>query len=133
MIAQRMASAYRQTEVQSRTPLELVVMLYDGAVRFVYQMREAMVRGDVPARHQASARALAVIAELQNTLDMERGGAVAQQLDALYTYLSGRVLEATMRNETAPLDDAVRVLHTLRESWAAVAARPSADAERGAA
>ena len=50
MTAQRMLSTYRQTEVQSRTPLELVVMLYDGGLAFLHQARAAIERNDIPAR-----------------------------------------------------------------------------------
>lgn len=132
MTSQRVVTAYRQTEVQSRTPLELVVLLYDGGLRFLHQTREAIARGDIAARRDASARALAVVSELQNTLNMEQGGDIARQLDELYAYVNGRILQAAMDNSVAPIDDATRVLSMLRESWAAIAA-PSEQPVRGAA
>ena len=70
MTAQRMLSTYRQTEVQSRTPLELVVMLYDGGLAFIHQARAAIERNDIAARRDASTRALAVVSQLQSTLNM---------------------------------------------------------------
>jgi flagellar protein FliS len=132
MTSQRVVTAYRQTEVQSRTPLELVVLLYDGGLRFLYQTREAIARGDIAARRDASARALAIVSELQNTLNIEEGGDIARQLDELYTYVNGRILQAAMDNSVAPIDDATRVLSMLRESWAAIAT-PSEQPVRGAA
>lgn len=132
MTSQRVAAAYRQTEVQSRTPLELVVMLYDGGLKFLHQAREAITRGDIAARRDASARALAIVSELQNTLNLEQGGDVARQLDELYVYVNGRILQAAIDNSVGPIDDASRVLSMLRESWAAIAV-PTDQPVRGAA
>lgn len=125
MTANRMLSTYRQTEVQSRTPLELVVMLYDGGLAFIHQARAAVERRDIPARREASTKALAVISQLQSTLNMEAGGDVARQLDELYTWITGRILKATMDNDAAPLEEAARVLAMLRESWVALANGPA--------
>lgn len=129
----RALTTYRQTQVQSRTPLELVVLLYDGALKFLAQSRDAIERGDIASRCDASNRALAIIGELQSTLNLEEGGAVAVQLDELYTYVNGRILAAAAQNTVGPIDDASRILTTLRDGWAAVAT-PAADAPlRGAA
>ncbi len=134
MTANRMLSTYRQTEVQSRTPLELVVMLYDGGLAFIHQARAAVERRDIPARREASTKALAVISQLQSTLNMEAGGDVARQLDELYTWITGRILKATMDNDAAPLEEAARVLAMLRESWVALANGPAEQQNvRGAA
>lgn len=121
MTAQRMLSTYRQTEVQSRTPLELVVMLYDGGLAFIHQARTAIERKDIPARRDATTRALAIVSQLQSTLNMEAGGDVARQLDELYSWVTGRILKATMDNSVEPLDEAARVLVMLRDSWVAIA------------
>lgn len=114
-------NAYRRTEVQSRTSLELVVMLYDGALRFLTQAREAMTRGDIRARQTATSRLLAIVSELQSTLDVERGGEIAVQLDALYTYLTERVLAGVAANDVAALDEVRTVLDRLREGWQTIA------------
>ena len=134
MTAQRMLSTYRQTEVQSRTPLELVVMLYDGGLAFLHQARAAIERNDIPARREATTRALAIISQLQSTLNMEAGGDVAVQLDELYSWVTGRILKATMDNRAEPLDEAARVLAMLRDSWVAIANGPAdQQSVRGAA
>jgi flagellar protein FliS len=132
MSAHRGLSTYRQTQVQSRTPLELVVMLYDGALKFLHLTRDAIERRDLHARRDASSRALAIISELQSTLNMEEGGEIARRLDDLYGFVNLRILDATKDNAVAPLDEAVRVLETLRDSWLSIAAAP-AESVRGAA
>ena len=61
--AGRGLDSYRQTQAQSRTPVELVVMLYDGALRFLATARAAIERRDIPARREALSRTLAIISE----------------------------------------------------------------------
>ncbi len=133
MSPHRGLSTYRQTQVQSRTPLELVVMLYDGALTFLHLSREAIERRDVAARRDASSRALAIISELQSTLNLDEGGEIATQLDALYGYVNTCILQAAQDNAVGPLDDATRVLQTLRDSWVSIASAPGQASVRGAA
>jgi flagellar secretion chaperone FliS len=114
--------SYRQTQVQSRTPLELVVMLYDGAIQSLATTRSAIERRDIPARRDAVARALAIISELQSTLNIEEGGAVAVSLDELYDYAGRRLLDATMHNDAKPVDEVSRLFITLRDAWQTIAA-----------
>jgi flagellar protein FliS len=118
------ANPYLQTQVQSRTPLELVVMLYDGALRFSSEAREAIERKDVARRGRAISRAMAIVSELHCTLDMEAGGEVAQSLDKLYGFVRDRLMDASIRQDVRPLDEAIRVLTTLREGWAGISAAP---------
>jgi len=127
--------AYRQTEAQASSPLELVVMLYDGALRFTAEARQAIERGDLPARRTAIDRTLAIIIHLQSTLDLEQGGAIAADLHRLYDYVSRRLLDASMQNSVTPIDEARKVLQSLREGWqgAARASKASPGAMPGAA
>jgi flagellar protein FliS len=120
----RGAQAYYQTQVQSQSPLELVVMLYDGAIRFLNVAADGTRRQDLKAKREGMSRALAIISELQNTLNLQEGGEVAQSLDLLYTYINGRLLEANIKKDAAPLDEAVRLLQPLRDAWAQVATSP---------
>ena len=115
-------NAYRQTEVQSRTPVELVVMLYDGALRHVLAARTAIERNDIRTRREAINRVLAIVSELHSTLDVERGGAIAESLDELYAYVTRRVMDAATKNDVAPLDEVERLIATIREGWQQAAA-----------
>ena len=119
------AQAYLQTQVQSRTPVELVVMLYDGAISFLGQAREALVAGDMVAKRHALSRGVAIVQELQHMLNIEAGGDVAARLDGLYTYILGRCYEANAQRDTTGLDESIRLLTPLRDAWAEIAAQPS--------
>jgi len=122
----RGAAAYRQTEVQSRSPLELVVMLYDGVLRFVGEARDAMARHDLTAKREAMSRALAIVSELQSTLNLTEGGQVAASLDGLYTYINGRLLDASMTGDVAALEECARLVTPLRDAWMQIATAPAA-------
>jgi flagellar protein FliS len=121
----RGANQYLQTQVQSRTPLELIVMLYDGAIRFIGEARDGIVQRDIARRGRAISRAMAIISELQSSLDMEKGGDIAVSLDSLYVYVRDRLVDASIKQDVKPLDDATRVLKNLREGWVAIAAQSS--------
>jgi len=124
--------SYRRTQVQSSTPLEQVVLLYDGALRFMGEARAAMERRDIAARRVAISRTLAIIGELRGTLDMERGGEIAVSLERLYAYAQGRVLDAVMHHDVRGLEEATKVFDTLREAWRTVATT-AAQAANGSA
>lgn len=119
--ALRATDVYRQTEVRSRTPLELVVMLYDGALAFMASAQQAIERGDIPARKTALSKTLAIISELQSTLNMNDGGEIAVTLDELYRWSSVRLLDATVHNDAAPIAEVEQVFRTLRDGWSAIA------------
>jgi flagellar protein FliS len=119
---ERAAQRYLQTQVRSRTPLELVVMLYDGALRHATAAAEAAERRDIAARAVGVSQTLAIIGELQATLDMEHGGAIAVELDRLYTWMTTRLTDATVRQDAAPIREVRRVLEILRDGWTQIAA-----------
>ena len=124
-VMNRGIDAYRRTEAQSASPMQLVVMLYDGALRYLNEARVAHAAGDLRIRAQALRRVTAIIAECQSTLDLERGGAVAAELDRLYSYISGRLLDVTVKRDATAIDEIQRLLTPLRQAWADAAAQES--------
>jgi flagellar protein FliS len=120
----RGAQAYLQTQVQSRSPLELVVMLYDGALRYLRETIAAMERGDLIAKRDALSKSMAIIGELQGNLDLEQGGEVAATLENLYSYMMERLSTANARRDPAPVAEVVRLVSGLRDAWAQIAEGP---------
>jgi flagellar secretion chaperone FliS len=117
----RAAQAYQQTQVQSQSPLELVVMLYDGALRFLQMAADATRGNDLVTKRMGMSRSMAILAELQATLNLQEGGDVAESLDRLYSYINSRLLEANVKKDAAPIDEAIRLLKPLRDAWAQIA------------
>ena len=116
------ANQYLQTQVQSRTPLELVVMLYDGAIKNADLARDAMLAGNIPVRREALSKLLAIIGELQSTLDMAQGGHIAEELDKLYSWATVRLMDAAVARDARPIDEVRKMLDTLRDAWRTIAA-----------
>jgi flagellar protein FliS len=122
----RVAATYKQIQVNSRSPLELVVMLYDGALAALGQARDALAQRDLVTKAQAMSKALAIVAQLQSSLDLEQGGEVAAHLDRMYTYATERLVHANLHRDPAPIDEVIRLLSPLRGAWADIAARANA-------
>lgn len=125
----RAAQAYRATEVQSQSPLEAVVALYAGAIRFMRAAVDAVERRDLVAKRDAMSRAMAIITHLQTTLNLAEGGEVARELDRIYGYVTARLLDANARQDAAPLRESIQLLTGLHDAWAAIAS-PAAPQER---
>ena len=126
---------YRSTRVETASRVDLVVMLYQGVVRFTRAGIEATERGDVKAAHTGFVRAQDIIAELIATLDHDRGGEVAKQLLALYDYAFRRLVDANTKKDAAPGLEVIRMFRDLGTAWQELAnrERQAQTAGRGAA
>src|SRR5215467_8303411 len=123
------STVYQEMEVTTANNLKLVVLLYQGAIRFLTEAKVFIEKRNVAGKAHAVDRALAILGELQSTLKLEEGGEIAASLDRLYVYMMDRVLEASSRLDVAPLDEVVKLLRLLNSAWAEIAEkadRPSA-------
>ena len=116
-----LSNVYQQVEVNTCNKLQLVVMLYDGAIRFLGEARTAILARNVRAKAVAVDRALAIIGELQSTLQLEEGGDIAASLNSLYNYMNESLLLASANMDAAPLDPVIRLLKTLNSAWTEIA------------
>jgi flagellar protein FliS len=104
--------------------VELVVLLYDGALRHLVAAGDAAARADLVARREALSKTMAILTELQSTLNLEAGGEVAASLDALYTYMSGRLVDVNVHKDLGAIQEVEKLLRSLRDAWAQIAAGP---------
>jgi flagellar protein FliS len=96
--------------------------LYDAAITNLVKARESFARGDLRGKRDAVSRSLAIVGELQSALDIKNGGEIAASLDSLYTYVSGRILDFNAQRNIASIDEAHRLMVTLRDGWQQIAA-----------
>lgn len=115
--------AYRENTVLSATPEQLVVMLYDGARRFLRQATNAMRARDVEGAHNALRRAEQIVAHLDGVLDDEQGGQIAQRLHAIYRFSLAHLSRARMEQDAQKVVEVAEMLGELRDSWAELANR----------
>lgn len=117
----RAAHAYRQTQVNTATPGHLVVMLYDGAITFLEQAKERIQARDYAQKGILISQALDIIAELDSSLNAERGGEIAQNLHKLYMYCNTRLLQANLKMDTSLVDEVIGILDSFRSAFAEIA------------
>jgi flagellar secretion chaperone FliS len=108
--------AYREAAVLTASPVQLVVMLYDGVERFLRQAEVVMVEGGVAQAHDRMQRGEAIIDELLRTLD-KSAGEVAERLEAIYVFCKRLLMEARVEKNPAKLAKVRSLLAPLRESW----------------
>jgi flagellar protein FliS len=121
--------AYRQNAVLSASPGELVVMLYDGARRFLRQASAAMQAGEVERAHNALRRAELIVGHLDGTLDHEQGE-IPTRLHAIYQFCLAHLNRARMAQDARMLEEVSGLLGELRGAWAQIATSPEAAAVR---
>jgi flagellar protein FliS len=122
----RHATRYRDTEVLTATPGQLVVLLYDHLLASLHRARGAMdARNDEQLSEQLD-RSRNVLTELLVTLDRERGGEVASNLAALYSFLLGELVQVGVRGDGARLDRVRGMIAELRDAFAHLATAPAA-------
>ena len=98
-------------------PSRLVVMLYDDAIASLEAAEAAIARGDIEGRFNATTRTADVIGQLYLSLDMQNGGAIAENLAGVYNYVLTRLPAVNFRNDAAVAREIVRLLRPIRESW----------------
>lgn len=113
-------SVYRSSSVLTASPAQLVVMLYDGARRFLHQASVAMRDRQVALAHAKLTRAEDILRHLRNTLDFDQGE-ISERLAAIYGFCLGHCSRARVRQDPEMLEEVSTLLAQLRDSWAAVA------------
>lgn len=114
---------YQARTIQTASPGQLVVMLYDGFLRFAGQAQEALDRGDIAAAATPLTKAQAIVTELRVTLDMSQG-VIAQNLASLYNYVTERLTDGRLKKSSGEVEEARRMMAELRSAWVQIANTP---------
>jgi flagellar protein FliS len=108
---------YKQTSVMSAGRERLLLMMYEGAIKFTKKAIEAAEAKNVHDRCVYIGRAFDVVLELNNTLDHKVGGPIASQLEQLYMFITEQYTKANISGDPEPLRHALKVLETLYDGW----------------
>src|SRR6185295_10899373 len=113
------SSIYKETAINTSSPTKLIVLLYQGAVRFLR---------DYVHKRQSIDRAAAIIHYLQVTLDTEKGQEIARELNRLYAYMTMRIYEGSTQLQCAPIEEVIKLLETLLSGWEQIALKDQKNA-----
>jgi len=113
-------SAYKESAVLTAPPEQLVLMLYDGINRFLFQATVAMRGGDYVLTNNKLQRAEAIIDELIATLDHEQGGEIADKLNGIYLYSRRTLGESRIEKSPEKIEHVQGLIRDIRESWAQI-------------
>src|SRR5574344_1267002 len=108
------AQAYFKTGVSTVDQGQLLIMLYDGALKFLQRAKEKMQEKDYAAKGILISRVMDIINELSSALNMEQGGSLAENLNNLYFLCTTRLLQANLKMDIALLDSVADILSGLR-------------------
>lgn len=108
---------YLRDAVLTATPEQLQLMLYDGAIRFALQGRDAVLKKDYETAYLRLTRAQNIVIEMLNGLNYEVNPELCQRMASIYNFIYRKLVDACVRRKTEDVDDAVRVLRMERETW----------------
>ena len=114
-------SAAAHGGVAASDPHRLIVMLLDGALERIATARGCMQRNETAEKTRLLNRAVSIVGELRNSLDLRNGGQIAANLAELYDYMCRRLLRAQTDNKVEMLDEVSSLLHEIRAAWLAIA------------
>jgi flagellar protein FliS len=112
---------YRVNSIETADPVRLVLMLYQGVLRFTQRGIQASERQEIQVAHESFVRAQAIVAELMSSLNLEAGGEIARNLMALYEYSHRRLVEANCRKCSEPAAEVVELFRELLSAWQTIA------------
>jgi len=114
-------AVYQQTSVETSSPEKLIVLLYSKAILLLNQAKKALEDKKYEESHNCILRVQNIICELNRTLDMEKGGEIAQNLRGLYMFFYGETVKANIKKDTAFLQPVIDFFESLREAWLEIA------------
>ena len=117
---QNTAMQYQRAQIETASPTRLVILLYEGAIRFCQLALDAMSKRDLEAQHTNLLKAQRIVAELLGSLNRDKGGDVAENLARLYMHMLEQLVAANLRDQPEPVQAVQSMLRDLRASWVEV-------------
>lgn len=123
---QKASVAYMQTQITTTNQGELLLMLYAGAIKFLIRAKEEIEKKNFAEKGMLISKAMDIIAELDGSLNMERGGELSKNLHQLYMFCNSHLLKASIKMNAKFIDDVVNILEGLRSAYAQIINTPEA-------
>lgn len=108
---------YQNNHILTASPEQILLMLYDGAIRFTRQAIQGLEEDNMASVHHGIKKTMAIITEFANSLNHEIGGEIAENLDALYSFMIRELSLANLKKDVEKLRVVERLLVDLRATW----------------
>lgn len=122
-------NAYKKASVNTLDQTKLIIMLYDGAIKNASFAVEHMKSEEIEKVHDCLIKTKNIVTELMATLNMDRGGDIAKNLQSLYSYMFSQLIEANMNKKTEPVVIVIDLLKELRAAWTQINSKKKNDAK----
>ena len=129
MVPHRFHNEYRHNEVATSSQGKLIIMMYEGALKFVTLAIEGIDNQDLSKKGKYINKTHDIVNELSCALDMKKGGEVAQKLESLYQFILHQLTLANIKSDRKALESIINVLTPLMEAWKELLAKNSKDVE----
>ena len=123
-------NAYKKASVNTLDQTKLIIMLYDGAIKNASFAVEHMKSGQIEKVHDCLIKTKNIVTELMATLNMDRGGDIAKNLQSLYSYMFSQLIEANMSKNSEPVIVVIDLLKELRAAWIQINTKKKTDAKK---
>ena len=121
------AAQYKRTSIETASKPQILIMLYEAAIRHLKRAINAIEKNDLATKGEAIGKAHDIVNELINSLNFEVGGDIARDLEALYNYVIRELLDGNTKNDKKALENAKNTLATLLEGWRGAVKKLSED------
>jgi flagellar protein FliS len=113
----KQARQYLKQDIETASKEQILIMLYEGAIRFLTIAKAALAQNDVEKYHNHLVKAQNILTELMTSLDFEVGGDIAQNLYSLYEYYHYRLIQANLKKDVGMVDEVIGHLRSLKATW----------------
>lgn len=114
---------YQEIQVKTADQGRLIIMMYDGAIIFLQQARELLVKKDFSGKAEKISKTQDILFELIAALNMD-AGSVAKNLKSLYMYMIKRLFDANLKKDLGAIEESLKIMNELREAWAKITSKP---------
>lgn len=108
---------YLKNQIETSTPEQILILLYDGAIKNLMQSKIFIEKKDIENSHNCLIKAQKIIQELQNSLNKDINTELYENLSGLYSYYIKRLIEANIKKDINPIDEVIEHLKGLRDTW----------------
>lgn len=117
MTYSRFSRQYNKTDVETLSGIDLIILCHEKIIQFLKQAKELQLSNEIERKGEKIEKVLGIISELRSSLNYEKGGRIAENLDSIYSYLLKRIVEKNLNKTMDIYDEAIHMIGELKNAW----------------